>query len=419
MRTINLEHITKIEGHASLRLKIRNNKVEVCELRAIEGSRYFEGFMRGRMFNEASEISSRICGICSASHTICSIQAIENALRIEPSDQTIMLRKLMMIGERIRSHATHLYFLSLPDYMGYESALDMVKKHKETVQTAFALMQTGNNIIYTIAGRDLHPVSVTIGGFLKLPEQEQIIKMSREVENAKKHALKTVRLFSKLKYPKFARKTEHFSLFRRGEYATLYGDLNSESRLFLQNEFHKYIREYHVPYSNANFVVKEGKSYMVGALSRLINNEKYLSRDAKKAHKIKLESNPFLNNYAQSVELVHAIDEAIYICNSLKIRKEKLCKSEPRAGYGISAVEAPRGTLFHEYVMDNKGKILKANIVTPTAQYLRNLEDDMRAHISTLVNKPKSKIISEAEKLIRAYDPCFSCSTHFLETKFL
>ena len=419
MTTINLEHITKIEGHASLRLKIKNSEIETCELRAIEGSRYFEGFMKGRMFNEASEISSRICGICSSSHTICSIQAMENALRIQPTEQTIALRKLMMFGERIRSHATHLYFLALPDYLGYDSALDMTKKHKNEVHNALNLMQTGNNMIYVIGGRDLHPVSATLGGFLKLPEQDKIDELADSLENAKKDALKTAILFSKLEYPDFIRETEHFSIFRENDYAILYGDIKSGKTRFHQKEYTKHIKEYHTPYSNANFVVKAGKSYMLGALSRLINNEKYLSADAKKAHKIKLESNPFLNNYAQAIELVHHIDAAIDICRNLKIRKEKPIKHRPRSGYGIAAVEAPRGTLFHEYVIGSDGKIMKANIITPTAQYLRNMQDDLQQYMGVLVKEPKTKIVTEAERLIRAYDPCFSCSTHFLEVEFL
>jgi sulfhydrogenase subunit alpha len=419
MTTINLNHITKIEGHASLRLKIRKGKVRKCELRAIEGSRYFEGFMKGRLFSEASEISSRICGICSCAHNICSIQAMEDALRMEPSDQTVALRKLMTIGERIRSHATHLYFLALPDYLGYKSALDMTKRHKKKVQTALNLMQLGNNMIYAIGGRDLHPVSATIGGFLKLPDQEKIDGLVKELEKEKRDAISTARLFSRLKYPDFVRDTEHFSLYERGDYAILHGDLNSEGRLFLQKELHKYIREYHEPYTNANFVVKEGKSYMLGALARLMNNEKYLSRDARRVHRLRLESNPFLNNYAQAVELVQHIDTALDICSSLKIRNEKPLKARPRKSYGVSALEAPRGTLFHEYVLDSSGVITRANIITPTAQYLRNLQDDLQAYIDILLQKPKPDVVREAEMMIRAYDPCFSCSTHFLEVEFL
>lgn len=419
MKTINLEHITKIEGHASLRLKIRNSRVETCELRAIEGSRYFEGFMKDRLYTEAPEISSRICGICSCSHTVCSIQAIENAIKANPSEQTKSLRKLMMIGERIRSHATHLYFLALPDYLGYESALDMTKKHRLEIQTALDLMQLGNNLIYTIGGRDLHPVSAAVGGFLKLPRQEQIDNLARDLEKAKPASLRTARIFSGLDYPDFTRETEHVSLFRKGEYAIISGEIKSGKSSFPKKKYHNYIREYHVPYSNANFVVKAGKSYMLGALSRLMNNERHLSRDAKKIHKKTLECNPFLNNYAQAVELVHYIDEALDICQSLKIRKEKPSSIRPRAGYGISAVEAPRGTLFHEYVLDRNGKIGKANIVTPTAQYLRNLQDDLQMYITSLIRNPETRIAEEAEKMIRAYDPCFSCSTHFLEIKYL
>jgi coenzyme F420-reducing hydrogenase alpha subunit len=419
MTVINLEHITKIEGHANLRLKIENGAVTTCELQAIEGSRYFEGFMKDRLFNEAPEISSRICGICSCAHTICSIQAMENALDVVPSEQTVVLRKLMTMGERIRSHAMHLYFLALPDYLGYESALDMAKKHKDEVQRGLNLMQLGNSMIYAIGGRDLHPVSAAIDGFLKVPKQEQMDDMARELAKAREDAIKTVSIFSRIKYPDFVRETEHFSLSRSGEYAALSGDLKSEKAVFRQGDYAKYIKEYHEPYSTANFVVKEGKSYMVGALSRLMNNERYLSRWARTVHKVRLTSNPFLNNYAQAIELVHCIDTAIDMCSSLKIRHETPPKVRPHIGYGVSAIEVPRGTLFHEYALDSSGKITRANIITPTAQNLRNLQDDIRAFVGTLIDRPRSEIVSEVEKLIRAYDPCFSCSTHFLEVEFL
>jgi sulfhydrogenase subunit alpha len=421
MTTIKLDHITKIEGHASLNLHMEDDKVTKCELQVVEGSRYFEGLLRDRAFSEAPEVSSRICGICSCAHTVCSIQAMENALRVRPSEQTVRLRELMTIGERIRSHTTHLYFLAFPDYMGYDSALDMASKHRDQIQKALDITHAGNDIIRSVAGRDLHPVSATIGGFLKLPGKEELGRLSRELKGVRKHAIDTVKTFSRLRYPDFTRETEHFSLVKKGEYPILYGDLKSESGIYKQKDYRKYLSEYHEKYSTANFVVKEGRDYMVGALSRLMNNHIHLSPGAFRLldkSRIELTDNPFLNNFAQAVELVHCIDAAIGICENLDVRDEDPVEPRARKASGLAAIEVPRGILWHDYDLDKNGRILHANIITPTCQNLRNAQDDIREYVqSQLVGLPKEKLVFEIEKLIRAYDPCFSCSTHFLDLK--
>ncbi|MAG07877.1 Ni/Fe hydrogenase subunit alpha [Candidatus Woesearchaeota archaeon] len=422
-RIIKLNHITKIEGHASLNLSIKDGKVKVCELQATEGSRYFEGLLKGNDYYEASELSSRICGICSCAHTVTSIQAMENALGIKPSKQTVLLRELLTIGERIRSHATHLYFLALPDYVGYESALAMADKYKKEILRALRIIKLGNSIVKVVGGRDLHPVSLTVGGFLKIPLEEQLAGLKKELSLVKDDAAQTGRLFAKLKYPNFINKTESSSLAQNSEFATLYGDIKSESRAFMQKQYKKYFKEYHEEYATSNFVVKEGKSYRVGALARLNNNHKLLSSNAKKiisSSRISFPNyNPFINNFAQAVEVVHFVDRAVQIINSLNLKKEPIKKARLRPCHGVAAIEVPRGTLFHEYELDENGIITYANIITPTAQNLRNIQDDIRAFLPQIMNLPEKKLILEIEKLIRAYDPCFSCSTHFLKVNFV
>ncbi|MBW2997530.1 nickel-dependent hydrogenase large subunit, partial [Candidatus Woesearchaeota archaeon] len=314
-KTIKLDHITKIEGHANLTLSIEGSKIKKCELGAVEGSRYFEGLLKGRKCYEAPEITSRICGICSCIHTMGSIQAVENALGIKVSEQTRLLRELIVLGERIRSHATHLYFLALPDYLGYESALAMGPKYKNDLTRALKLTKLGNEIISEIGGREMHPVSAQVGGMLKLPKQEVIDNLRRKLQDAQTEAATTARLFKRLKNPKFESATEYFSLHDGNTYPTLYGNLASQSGKFRKEDYHKYLEEYHEPYSTSNFVVKKDKKYMVGSLSRLNNNYRFLSKNAKKlVNDAKLKfpvTNPFLNNFAQAVELVHSVDRAV------------------------------------------------------------------------------------------------------------
>jgi sulfhydrogenase subunit alpha len=421
--TIDLHHITKIEGHANLYVEIKDNTIEKCELSSIEGSRYFEGLLKGKYYFEAHEISSRICGICSCAHTVAAVSAIENALGIKVSNQTIELRKLLTLGERIRSHATHLYFLALPDYLGYESALAMLPKYKKEVNAALRMMKIGNEIVKVVGGRDLHPVSATPGGFLKIPTKEQLSDVAEKLESVKKDAIATVRLFASLKNKDFINDCEYFSLHDETEYAMLNGPIISSKTRFNQEQYLDYFREYHNEYSTANFVVKDNKSYMVGSLSRINNNFDKLSADAMKAV-VKTgivfpNKNPFMNNLCQAVEIIHSIEHAAAICRTLNPVNEKPIKPVVRCGRGVSAIEVPRGILFHDYTLDDKGIITHANIITPTAQNLKNMEDSIRNFIPSLLSlKSEEKINLEIEKMIRSYDPCFSCSTHFLKVKW-
>ena len=422
-KTITLNHITKIEGHAKLNLGIKSGKVTKCELSATEGSRYFEGIVLNRKYYEAHEMTSRICGICSCGHVIAAISAVEDALNYKPTAQTKTLRELLTLGERIRSHATHLYFLALPDYLGYESAIAMASKFKKQLQNALNLMKVGNSMVKLLGARDLHPVSATIGGWLKLPKQEEIDSIRKKLETAKEDAEKTCRLFFSLKYPRFETKGEIFSLVNKRKYAILDGKFTSNKISFDKKHYRNFVKEYHQPYSSANFVVAKDHRYYVGALARIYNNNKKLSNKAKKFYrksKIKKNSkNPYYNNIAQAIELVHCIDEAIKICKNLRLKKEELDKIKVRAGIGIGAIEVPRGTLWHEYKIDSKGTIKNANIITPTAQNLLNIQEDIREFVPSILKKSKKQIVMDIEKLIRSYDPCFSCSAHFLEVKWI
>jgi sulfhydrogenase subunit alpha len=425
MGRITLNHITKIEGHAKLDLQIEDGKVKTCELGSVEGSRYFEGLLKGRKWNEPPEITTRICGICSSAHNVAAIMAMENCLGVNASEQTIALRQLQTIGERIRSHAAHLYFLALPDYLGYESALQMAGKFKDEITRALRLMKLGNDMVRLITGRVIHPISPTIGGFLHFPKQEVLDELRERLERSHEDVIQTNKLIESLDFPDFNREGQHMSIVKEDEFGTSYGKIRCGDREFEQKEFHKFVEEYHEPFSSCNFVVKEGKSYCVGARSRFNNNFEKLTDETKSfvnECKIKFPSaNPFHNNMAQALELMHYREQCVWLLDKLKIEKEDIAPVEVKAGYGIAANEAPRGTLWHEYKTDENGKITYANIVTPTAQFLRFLNEDISAYVQQLVdnNATKEIIVKEIEKLIRSYDPCFSCSSHFLKVNWV
>jgi sulfhydrogenase subunit alpha len=422
-KTITLNHITKIEGHASLEIGIKKNEVTKCRLCSTEGSRYFEGMLRGREYFAAHEMTSRICGICSCAHVIAAISAVEDAFDYKPTKQTILLRELLTLGERIRSHATHLYFLALPDYLGYESALAMAKKYKPQLQNALSLVKCGNGIIKTLGSREMHPVSATVGGWLKVPTQEDIEGIKKDLLAIKEDALKTCELFFSLNYPDFETKGTWCSLSDKNQYAVLDGNFRSKDFCGNRHDYRTFLEESHVEYSTANFVKVKGERYMVGALPRLNNNHDQLSNDARKMlaqSKIKLPSkNPFHNNIAQAIETVHCIDHAIRICDGIDVKEEKLDKLNIKESTGIAAIEVPRGILWHEYNISKDGAITNANIITPTAQNVLNIQEDIREFVPSIITNKKKDIIMDIEKLIRSYDPCFSCSAHFLEVKWV
>ncbi|MFZ5954916.1 MAG: Ni/Fe hydrogenase subunit alpha [Nanoarchaeota archaeon] len=419
VKEINLNHICKIEGHAHLSLKIEGNKIKTCELKAAEGARFFEALVLGRNVEDIQEIVSRICGICSSAHTIACIQALENALGIKPAEQQKIIRELLMIGERIRSHVTHLYFFSLPDYFGFSSALEMSKKHREKIDNALSLISLGNKIVEIFGGREIHP-------FLcmnkSLPQDLNFKELIEKLEESKELIDETINLFSNLDYHGFERESFYLSL-KDSEYATISGKIGSADKLVEVDDYKKYLQENIKEYATSKFVLQNSKPFMVGAISRINNNLESLDEHSKHFLKNRFPSkNPFHNIIAQAIELSYFRQRALVLLKKLN-SDNKEQKIKIKSGSGISAVEAPRGTLFHEYKIDNTGKISYCNIITPTAQNLAMLEQDIKNFVEYLLEKnkkiSKENLVLEIEKLIRAYDPCFSCSTHFLRVNWM
>jgi len=430
-KEINLNHIAKVEGHAHLSLKIEKNKVKKCELKATEGARFFEALVLGKKVEDVQEIVTRICGICSVAHSVASVQALEEAIKIKPDKEQKSIREILMIGERIRSNTTHLYFLSLPDYFNSDSILDLIKKnkkHQEKVNDALALISSGNKIIEIFGGREIHPFLSIREDFPKI----DLNPLKGYLENSKTIIKKTIRLFSELNYPQLERECDYLSLKdpKNEDYATISGKITSNSGLIDDNDYKKHLRENIREYATSKFAIQQNnRPFVTGAIARLNNNYEQLDKESKSV--LKNFSfpfkNPFYNNVAQAIELLYSTNRAIDIIteiqNDLKNNKNKniMRKIRIKPGRGVSAVEAPRGTLFHEYKIDNQGRISYCNIITPTVQNLNMMEKDIISTVNKALEKRKNKneIVIEVEKLIRAYDPCFSCSTHFLKVKWL
>ncbi|MGM5487927.1 MAG: Ni/Fe hydrogenase subunit alpha [Nanobdellota archaeon] len=417
---LTIDHITKVEGHGKLYINIDKGEVECVQMEIFEGARYFESLVKGRNYTEVPDITSRICGICSQSHLLCALYAIEDAMKIRISPQTQQLRELMMLGSLIQSHVLHLYFLALPEYLGFDNALQMAKKHKKTVERALRLKRFANDIVTTIGGREIHSITPVVGGFTRVPSQEDIKSLLNKFKAHKEDFEETTKLFAKLKYPKFERKTQYLALRDNNKINYVKGKLVSDGFATTVKNYHKHIKEQVVNYSNTKCVTLKDKDFMVGSLARINLNKTLLSRNAKRLinqSTIKFPSNnPYHNNAAQAFELIDFYDKAVALLNQLKIKDEEP-KTKFQAGHGFAAIEAPRGLLFHEYEIDAKGIIKQANIIAPTTQNLKNIEEDIKELLPQIMKKTKSQktILEESEKLVRAYDPCISCSTHFLE----
>lgn len=424
-RGFTLEELTKIEGHAKLNVEMEGGKVTRTNLEVYEASRYFESLLLGRDFREAPAITQRICGICSVVHTITSIKAVEDALNIRPSKQTIDLRKLLLYASTIHSHTAHLFFFALPDHLGFEDVIELSKKRHDYIHMALDLQKLASDVVRLIGGRALHPVTPIIGGFHSVPDRKKIDEIIGNFGEMKRLSDKTARIFADLKLPDLERKSAQFCLMKAKEYPLYDGIVSNNAGLsFRPQDYGKYLAEKVEQYSTAKHSRFRGKSYMVGALPRLNANFKNLSDDAAsllRESRLKPPiTNPFANNLAQAIENVHFADEALEILEGYGkgMRNEKAngkSAAKPREGEGVGVCEAPRGLLIHHYKIGKDGKIKYANVITPTSQNAASMERDVALLIPKIAEKPESEIRLLLEMLIRAYDPCFSCSSHFLK----
>ncbi len=420
--SISVDYIARVEGAGALDIKVSAGKVEHAKFSIYESPKFFEAFLVGRRCDEVHELTSRICGICPVAHQITALRAVENALGIEVSQQTRDLRRLFALSAHISSHVLNLYFLAAPDYFGCESIIPMARRHPDFFKRALALKKVGNDLTEIIGGRSVHPISAVVGGFTAPPDKDSLMRIRAHLVEAKEYALRDVELFRNLSIPSFERRCEHVALRNDSEYAVNEGRLISSDGLNItESEYRKHILEKQVPHSTAKHsVVRNRSSIMVGPLPRVNLNFDKLSSDARNAaKKIGFQPpvfKPYMSIVARALEVVNAIDESIAIIDRLKLKQEDL-SFEIKAGEGAAITEAPRGILYHYYKFDREGKVEKADIVTPTAHYAYNVERDLRELVPNLLDQPLEEATLKCEMLVRAYDPCISCSTHLVKLR--
>lgn len=423
---VDVQHITRVEGHGNIKVDIQNGVIQECKLEIVEAPRFFEAMLKNRHFDEAALITSRICGICSVGHQLASLAATEDAFNVTISPQEKLLRRLINCGEFFESHVLHIYFLAVPDFVGAKSVLPLVNTHKDVVIQALKLKRLGHHIGDIIGGRLIHPIALHPKAMTKVPTKEQLEDIIAKLKDAQAELQSAVKTLKTLKLPEFERETEYISLYKKGEYALLEGNIySSDTGESSYKNYRDFTNEYLIDHSTAKRAKHNRDSLMVGALARFNNNHQWLSANAKEAaQELGLKApcyNSYMTTVAQFVELVHMADDSIQAAQELLNMKVEIeARSFPvQAGVGVGAVEVPRGILYHEYNYNDKGLMEKANCVIPTGQNLNNIENDFHALLPTILDKSKEEITLLLEMMVRAYDPCISCSTHILDVEFV
>lgn len=422
---VDVHHLTRVEGHGNIVVDVQKGELKQCELQIVETPRFFEAMLRGRPYGDSSTITSRICGICAVGHATTSLRATETALGIEPTQQTVLLRKLNFYGEILDSHILHAYMLIAPDFLGVGSVIPLAKSAPDVVLRALRMKKLSGDLCAAICGRHTHPIAMTVGGFTHFPTTEELYSLRARLEAMLTDVTATVELYQTLPIPDFERDTEYIALRKDSEFSFIDGTIAStDGGTWPVSQYRDVTNEYLVPHSSAKHAANQRQSYMVGALARFnVNHDKLHPQARAAADAMGLKpgcTNPYMNTVAQVVEIAHATYDSITLIDKLLergIQWEEPVAPARLSGEGTGACEVPRGILFHNYVIE-EGYVVGANCIIPTGQNLANIEADMRALVPQILDRSREDITLALEMLVRAYDPCISCSTHMLNVAF-
>jgi sulfhydrogenase subunit alpha len=422
-RTIAIDHLPRIEGHAGIMVVLDGSRIERVEADVFEGIRLFEGLLAGRTFLDVPAVVSRICAICSHGHTIVALQALEAALGIEVSQQTRRLRDLAFQGASIESHALHVFCLALPDFLGHPSVLSLAAEHRDAVAMALRLKKLGNSIQEVVGGRAVHPVNYVIGGFGRTPTVDQLLQLRTDLEKGLEDCGQAVEWLRHVPIPSFVEEPVRCAALVPDGDAFFFGRAVrlSDGGVIPVDRYREITNERPVAHSHAKHSTHDGRSFMVGALARLTLNGDRIRGRAREAWSAIGPAVPsrniVANTLAQAIELVYSVEHALDLVNGFLesgLPAETPPPCEVRASRGVAASEVPRGTLFHAYELDANGRIVAADVITPTAQNFANLEDQLRATVRDAGTASDDVLRERLQIVARAYDPCVSCSVHVI-----
>lgn len=415
--------LARVEGEGGMRLEFRDGELVDCKLNIFEPPRFYEGFLRGRRWTEPPDITARICGICPVAYQMAACWALERACGVRVTDAILAMRRLLYCGEWIESHALHIHLLHAPDFLGYDSAIEMAADHRAVVERGLRLKKAGNGLMALVGGRAIHPVNVRVGGFYRMPDRSALRAYRPTLEQAFADALATVELVARFEFPDFEQPHVYGALREPDRYAIESGSafVTSAGGEFAVDDFPQHIVEEHVAHSNALHARLDGGLYVVGPLARYSLNFDQLSptcRDAALAAGLgETCRNPFRSIIVRAVEMAYACEEALRIIDGWTDGAAPAVDVPARAGVGCGASEAPRGTIFHRYALAADGIITDARIVPPTSQNQASIEADLRVAATAWSDLDDHALTHRCEHAIRNYDPCISCATHFLDLR--
>jgi coenzyme F420-reducing hydrogenase alpha subunit len=423
-KTVKVDYLTRVEGEGGVYVRSEGGELREVKINIFEPPRFFEAFLRGRSIQEVPDIVARICGICPVAYQMSAVHALEAALEVTPPPEIRALRRLLYCAEWIESHALHIYLLNAPDFLGYDSAIAMAADHPQEVELALRLKKIGNRLLEILGGRATHPVSVCVGGFYRAPRRKELQSLNADLRWALEASKQTLTLVSKFSFPDFTPEYEFVSVSHPNEYPMNERRIISSKGVDIAPEdFERVFLEEHVEYSTAlhSSRADNGSSYFVGPLARInLNIDKLMPQALAAARACGVAwpcRNPYMGIVARAVELIHACEEALAIIENYREPASSQVKFKLRAGEGCAATEAPRGLLYHRYFINDQGLVESSKIIPPTAQNYHRMEDDLKAILPGVLDQSEAEIAQVCEKLVRTYDPCISCSTHFLKLR--
>jgi len=417
---IDVPSLARVEGEGALHLKIHQDKIEHLQFKIYEPPRFFEKFLEGRHYSEVPDIVARICGICPVAYQVSAVNALESLFEVEKTVWIQQMRRLLYLGEWLQSHSLHIHLLALPDYFGYDTAIQLAGEYPDEVRRGFALQDSGNQIMRLLGGRSVHPVGIAVGGFHKAPALKDVDLLLANLQALLPQAMAMAEWISTIDIPDQEQNFCSVAL-SADYYAVETGRVISSNGLDIgEAEYEQYFQESHSPHSTALWSHLQGQDYLVGPLARLNLCHHQLPQGIQ-ALLSKLgdpfpSQNMFHSMLARAVEVCWALDEAINILQGYQIPDYSKAEIAVKAGEGFGWSEAPRGLLWHRYKVNGSGHIEEAKIVPPTSQNQARIEQDLLWSLSQIgLDKPDDVLRLHSEKVIRNYDPCISCATHFLK----
>ncbi|MEX0818028.1 MAG: Ni/Fe hydrogenase subunit alpha [Pirellulaceae bacterium] len=423
-RIIKVQALTRVEGEGGLYVKMRDGAVQDIRLEIYEPPRLFEALLRGRALEDVPDITARICGICPVAYQMSSVHALEAALGVVVTPEIRRLRRLLYCGEWIESHALHVYLLNAPDFLGFESGLEMAGRFPDEVNRGLRMKKHGNQLLEVLGGRAIHPINVAVGGFYRSPRRDDMQDLISDFEWGLQAAVETTRWVAGFDFPDFTCAYQLVSLSHDDEYPMNEGRIaTSAGESMAVEDYENEFEERHLEHSTALHSLRKdtGETYLVGPLARVGLNLDRLSVTARKlADEVGIDwpcFNPFQSIVARGLELVHAYEEALEILRDYQPVRPPRVEYSYRDADGCAATEAPRGLLYHRYAVNSDGTVREAKIVPPTSQNQAQIESDLRDWVPRALSDDDDETSRQCENLVRCFDPCISCSTHFLKVQ--